>query len=117
SELDRQAIADYVADFDGVGDEIDGEVDIADFARNFSVYDLNYDGVVDADDVDFRIPDPDSDDDADVDLSDFAAFQRCFGNGAAPGDGCGAMNLDLIGEIELEDYGRFLFHLTGPISK
>jgi serine protease AprX len=54
----------------------------------------------------------DFDFDEDVDLEDFAAFARCYGN---PADGpCGAGNMAGGETIDLDDYAMFYGAMTGP---
>ncbi|UCF33676.1 MAG: hypothetical protein JSV78_15225, partial [Phycisphaerales bacterium] len=54
----------------------------------------------------------DFDRDGDVDLEDFAAFARCYGQ---PADGpCGAGNMAGGDTIDLDDYAMFYGAMTGP---
>ena len=76
---DVNAVSNFIASHDGDGTTDGGvagdlRVDLLDFARNFSVYDLNYDGVVSRNDVDLVPLLGDLDFDNDVDFDDVAIF-------------------------------------------
>ncbi len=58
----------------------------------------------------------DGDEDGDVDFSDFAALQECFDT-APLSDGCGLVDLDAGGTIDLDDYDAFFASLTGPTAQ
>ncbi len=53
------------------------------------------------------------DGDADTDLSDFAAFQRCFSNGAVT-EGCECADLTGDGMVTIDDFETFERFLDGP---
>jgi hypothetical protein len=78
-ELDAQAIAGFIQTCDGNstidGDHRnDGRVTLIDFGWNFSVYDLDYNGVVDSQDLYSIVIPGDMDLDLDVDLDDVDDF-------------------------------------------
>ncbi|HOW19624.1 MAG TPA: hypothetical protein PLC79_11350, partial [Phycisphaerae bacterium] len=100
-------------DADGV---VNGRVQLLDFGRNFSVFDVNYDGVVDATDRPVLPALADLDGDADVDLADFGLFQGCFNgpNRPARQSGCGRADLDADGDVDLADFGLFQGCFNGP---
>ncbi|MGB9626261.1 MAG: hypothetical protein ACPMAQ_15515, partial [Phycisphaerae bacterium] len=100
-------------DADGV---VNGRVQLFDFARNFNVFDVNYDGVVDAADRPVLPALADLDGDADVDLADFGLFQSCFNgpNRPARQSGCSRADFDADGDVDLADFGLFQGCFNGP---
>ena len=115
NEQDAQLIAQYINQNDTIDGLQDGLVTIEAFASDFSVYDINYDGVVSDLDVARIFRDGDSNRDGDVDLEDVASFQRCF-----LGPGLGGMlcaPLDLTGDdrVDRHDIRGFVDSLTGPL--
>jgi hypothetical protein len=101
-------------DADGV---VNGRVELLDFGRNFSVFDVNYDGVVDSADRPVLLPAcADFDADADVDLADFARLQSCFNgpNRPARQPDCSGADLDADGDVDLADFGLFQGCFNGP---
>jgi hypothetical protein len=112
SSHDGQAVRDE----DGV---VNGVVDIVDFGPNFSVFDVNYDGLVDGSDrpivpVDGHRP-ADFDLDRDVDQSDFGHFQACLtGPSFVPDAACEDADLDLDGDVDQDDFGVFQMCHSGP---
>lgn len=111
---DRQLIAEYIARRDAADGAHDGVVTIRDFATDFSVYDVNYDGRVDAFDLVPEIPDGDGDRDGDLDLFDFAILQRCFGGGVRVSPECLPMDLTRDLTIDLADWAEFHLRFDGP---
>ena len=51
TELDEAAMDDFIIAYDASDGTVDGSVVVIGFGENFSIYDLNYDGVVDHEDV------------------------------------------------------------------
>ena len=111
---DTQLIARHIANWDSLDGFVDGIVTIVAFASDFSVFDVNHDGVVSAMDLTWNVRDGDSDQDGDVDLADFASLQRCFGAAGAPSATCRL--LDVVNDltIDLADVAEFGNRLTGP---
>ena len=114
-EEDREAIEEFIEE----EDPNDGSVELPDFAVNFSVFDINHNGVVDELDVLLVSVPGDLDDDADVDLADFASLQTCFAGTEPPFDPlpCGLADLDTDGDVDVEDAQRFEAVMTGPDSE
>lgn len=76
---DVEQIVQFIASHDGVlgwdADETqDGSVELMGFGSNFSVFDLNYDGLVNSADFEFIIVVGDLDGDWDVDMQDLSLF-------------------------------------------
>ena len=111
---DTQLIARHIADWDFLDGFVDGIVTIVAFAADFSVFDVNHDGVVSAMDLTWNVHDADTDRDGDVDLVDAANLQRCFGAGGAPSATC--RPLDVVNDltIDLADVAEFGNRMTGP---
>lgn len=115
----------FLLSFDGVAPmdadgQVNGSVLIADFATGFSVFDLDYDGVVSAADRqligDNLFARTDFDHDGDADQADFAYMQRCLGE-AAPlwgGSLCQRADLDKNGDVNADDLTIFTGCATGP---
>ena len=91
------------------------------FAMNFCLYDLNYDGIVNAAD-DPLAPGPLADLDADLarDAGDFALFALAMGGPkiTAPPAGCGLglfsrADFDADADVDLADFARFQQDFTG----
>jgi hypothetical protein len=104
--VDQAAIQSYIAAFDGSAEDCDGVVNNAvclpDFAFNYNVRDINYDGVVDAQDI-ALILDPcpaDWDQLNGLNTSDFFSFLNDFFAGHADFNGDGLTNsADFLGFI------------------
>ena len=111
---DRQLIAQNIAGLDPLDGRVDGVVTIVDFATNFSVFDVNHDGFVDAFDLTPSVANGDGDRDGDVDLQDFAAFQRCFAGPGSPESDCQPLDLLPDFEINLADLPAFQKRMSGP---
>ncbi len=101
--------------------EINGSIEIVDFGPSFSLYDLNYDGLVDGDDRAMiggpLLPRADFDRDADVDLVDFAHLQSCLTTGSGQGlfgPGCRNADLDRDFDVDQADVGVFVGCASGP---
>jgi len=126
SNSDAELAAEYLATHDGdpAHDEdgvANGQVDLIDFGVRFSIYDVNYDGLVDSFDTTYSMQDPgDYENDGDVDLEDVAAFQRCFAAQQLDPDnllltGClDAFDLDLDEDVDTSDLAAFVPLLSGP---
>lgn len=103
-------------DADGLSD---GVFHIVDFAINFSVFDVNYDGAVGPADHGFMAIPGDIDVDGDVDLNDFATFAFCYGSQrTALTPGCSPVefersDLDDSGVVNLSDFATFAVMFTG----
>jgi len=112
--VDRQLIARNIGENDPLDGVSDGIVTIESFASDFSVFDVNHDGVVSAVDLTWSPRNADSDHDGDVDLADTANFQRCFGRPGAPSSLCRPMDLTMDMKIDLADVVEFDYRITGP---
>lgn len=108
-ESDRAATAEFVR-LHGEG----GRFTIQRFAHDFNVFDINYDGAVDAFDVNLRPRPGDADGDDDVDLLDARAFWICFGEQGPMPPPCRLMDFDQDERITLRDYRRFVQQMRGP---
>ena len=110
------AIQSYIAAKDALDGTIDGTVPIADFARDFTVYDVSYDGQTDMFDAVLAGGGGDADGDGDVDLADFGALQACYtaGTGGGVRTECADLDLDADGDIDLQDFGWFVAAMGGP---
>ncbi len=93
--------------------------EVAGFARDFSILDVNYDGVIDARDAEAIATPCDMDLDGDVDLEDYRAFvvKKCgFGPGQS-GDplrpSCILADADFDGDVDLADFREFQNRFTG----
>ena len=114
-QTDVALIEDFIVEHDGDDGELDGRVVLDDFPVNFSVFDVNHGGVVDNMDTLLVSPPGDVDSDEDVDLIDFASMQVC-GSGADVPFGsweCGVVDLDMDGDVDKEDWARFLDRWSG----
>ncbi len=104
-------------DEDGV---INGVVDLVDFGPNFSLFDVNYDGLVDTSDrpqLPVNAPAPgDFDRDGDVDQRDFGFLQVCMtGTDMGPrADRCVEADFDLDDDVDRDDYAAFELCATAP---
>ena len=114
--FDAQLVAEYVLENDGQDGVADGVVTLAQFARDFSVFDVNHDGVVD--EVDATVANArargDGDRDGDRDLSDVAIIQRCFAERAPLSPPCALVDFDLSGRIDWNDASMLADSLDGP---
>ena len=90
---------------------------ILDFAADFSVYDINYDGVVSDQDIAPILGDGDNDRDGDVDLADVAGFQRCFSRPGVGGTFCAPVDLTGDDRVDRHDVRAFFGSLTGPLGQ
>jgi hypothetical protein len=113
---DRLQVNRYRMQHDALDGMLDGRAVIPNFARNFSLYDLNYDGVVDGRDVALSEPLGDATDDGQVTMVDFGYFQRCFGMFNGEIDTCGIMDLNEDGIIDYLDYQEFSVRFRGPLG-
>ncbi len=111
----------FLATYDGVvGVDADGamngQVQPFNFSRDFSLFDTDYDGVVDQADRPALAAGPDLDKDGDVDLSDFGCFELCFGATRSPPAplNCGDADLDGDSDIDLTDLGLLQACFNGP---
>jgi len=109
-------------DEDADGISANNAIEIIEFGVRFSIYDINYDGVVD--DLDFAVVDVldgDADFDDDVDLADLAMLQQCFtGNSGdvsltvTPLICREAFDLDDNMRVNLLDYAQIETVINGP---
>ena len=113
---DRQLIQQYIEDEDAEDGVVDGRVELAGFATNFSVFDVNHNSTADDLDVSLVSPLGDLDDDVDIDLADVFSFQACFSGKDEPYApyACGLADLDADGDVDLEDWRQFEDALHGP---
>lgn len=113
---DQQLIQQYIADYDSADGLADGRAELVEFATDFSVFDVNHDGVVEDLDVMLVSLPGDLNDDGDVDLSDFASFSVCFSGSGVPYSPleCGLADMDADGDVDLRDMRRLVDMLTGP---
>ncbi len=111
---DEDLIAGYIATKDALDGIIDGTVVIAEFGSNFSLFDVNQDGVVSTFDIVASQSDGDDDDDNDIDLADVAALQRCFGVDSMEFNICIGVDIDINGVVELVDADKLGRMMTGP---
>lgn len=125
-DSDAAMVADFVQQHDGDpsydADGVDnGVIEVAGFAVRFSIYDVDYNGIIDDYDRTFSLQEPgDYNNDQDVDFQDFAAMQRCFAvEQSDDGDiirvGCiDAFDLDEDEDIDIEDFDLWARLMTGP---
>ncbi len=113
---DRQLIQEHIDAHDDQDGVIDGRAVMAGFAADFSVFDINHDGAVDAVDILLVSVPGDTDDDGDVDLADWAWLERCFlgANVAYAEPACALADVDTDADVDLEDARRLGVALTGP---
>jgi hypothetical protein len=111
---DRGDIARYIRDHDADDGQIDNLVVLSGFPGNFSGYDVNQDGVVDALDELLVSRPGDLDLDGDVDLIDIAQFQTCEAGSARLCIECGLGDLDMDGDVDGADFLRLADLLAGP---
>lgn len=97
---------------------VNASIEILNFGPAFSLYDINYDGLIDAEDRAAiggpMMPRADFDRDGDVDQADFAHMQRCMSSSAPLRAGC--RNADLLrnGRIDQDDLVIFMECASGP---
>ncbi len=113
---DRQLIARHIAQHDHLDGLVDGAVTILGFADDFSLFDVNYDGVVDGLDLTPVEADGDGDEDGDVDLHDFGMLQACFAREDPGSSACRAFDLVPDSNIDLDDVAEFNQRIGGPMS-
>lgn len=114
--VDRDLIDQYITAQDGSDGQVDGQVVLAGFAMDFSVFDINHDGIVDSMDVSLVSHVGDQDNDDDVDLRDLAELQNCFSGQGVPwsGSDCHLSDLDADQDVDLVDSRRLQAALSGP---
>lgn len=107
----------FVSERDGSAADADGlqnaSIELLDFGPSFSLFDLNYDGVVDDADRELlsgapMYPRADFDHDLDVDQSDFGHLQACRSVIGPIAPGCRSADLDRDGDIDSDDVQRFI---------
>ncbi len=111
ADADAQAIRTFIAGNDGRDGHFDAAVVVRDFASGFSLFDVDYDGVVDARDI-IR-ENGDADIDGDIDLADFATQQTCFGRAGAFTP-CVSVNFNGDDTVDLNDVRVLGWSLDGP---
>lgn len=93
-------------------------LEIKDFGPGFSLFDLNYDGLVDADDRVLiggpLLPRADYDHDGDVDQADFGHLQICLSGQEPPRPGCRNADLSRDNRIDQSDLALFITCASGP---
>ncbi len=111
---DRQTILDYIYSADTCPGEPCGEIIITGFAEDFSLYDINQNGVINGIDVMLVSEPGDGDLDGDVDLADFARLQTCFSDDLVESEApvCALFDLDTDQAVTLEDAGRWTVEFT-----
>lgn len=115
TDKDSKEFEDFIEDWDGVsgrdGDGvINGSVSLMGFGANFSIFDFNYDGRVDAMDRQLLPPSfvlPDMDEDGDVDMEDFGVLQLCLGLPVEQSDNCRKADMDGSGFVGPGEMGKF----------
>ncbi len=93
----------------------DNTVRIPNFASNFSIYDINHNGILNSDDVALTSRIGDCDLDGDVDLADFSFWQLCVTtdtNGLPPD--CPLSDLNNDGLVDNSDFRWFSAIMAGP---
>jgi len=115
---DYADIHDFVENNDGGSKDADGKVNgevmIPQFAFNFSVFDVDYDGVVGLLDAGTVIRPGDLDNDDDLDLDDWDLFVVCLqGPGVEVAGSCLPADFDFDGDVDLEDVSFFTRAFTG----
>lgn len=119
---DLEAFDEFRLENDGVAgrDEdgiLNGSVDLLDFGPNFSVFDLNYDGVVDEADRlligPIRVA-PDLDRDGDVDQTDFGLLQACLGRPVSMSPDCHDADFDDDDDVDAADLNILRACESGP---
>jgi hypothetical protein len=110
---------DGLAGYDADG-AVNGVIEIVDFGPSFSLYDLNYDGLVDDGDRELIAGGPlfarsDFDHDTDVDQSDFGHLQACLtGDNQGPtAPGCQNADVDHDGDVDESDAAILLGCMAG----
>lgn len=98
---------------------VNGKIQLFNFGYNFSLYDVNYNGIIDLQDrnkISNSIYSPfDFDHDGDVDLSDFGHLQHCLSDSSNPTINyeCLDSDLDKNGFIDQNDMWRLRLCLSG----
>lgn len=115
---DTAAILDYISKKDGKKEDADGvvngEVGIKNFAVNFSVYDVNYDGKVSQADTLSGVKLGDMDDNGVVNLDDWVLYSACLrGPGSIASTFCRTGDFDFDGDVDLEDAAQFMLVFEG----
>lgn len=120
---DRNALDLYTQTNDGnpaidADGEVNTSIEIVNFGPGFSLYDLNYDGLVDADDRAMvggpMLPRADFDRDGDVDQVDFGHMQVCLSGTSPPRYGCRNADLNRDNRIDENDFVIFVGCASGP---
>jgi hypothetical protein len=114
--LDRQQIQDYIALHDAEDGQVDGAAVVPDFGPNFSIFDIDQNGIIDATDVLLVSTPGDLDNDGDVDLRDYSNLLDCFsGSNVSYADAnCTLADLNLDGDADVQDAGLLIGSLSGP---
>ncbi len=114
---DADEISTFIITHDADDGLTDGQGSLLEFAEDFSVFDLNHDGLVNSIDVMLVSPIGDGDLDGDVDLADYAVLQACQGaSGGYLVPPCALLDLDSDGDVDLNDFLWFTNELSGPAA-
>lgn len=114
---DMQIVREFILNFDGGIEDADGVQDeavhVLNFAENFVLFDVTYDGVVSEADLAAIATPGDLNLDGAINLLDFATFSRCFGSMVTtPPPACSFLearrsDLDGSGFVNLADFASF----------
>lgn len=122
---DSMAVLDFIADHDGEfgfdtdGDAANQSLSVFDWGRRFSLYDVNYDGLVDAMDTGGPVLVGDMNLDGVIDGRDVAPFTLALTDAIAYGLQFPGANAEVIGDadgngvFDIDDVGAFLVLLLG----
>ncbi len=111
---DARLVTEWANDNDFRDGVLDQSAPVPFSSSRFSIFDVNYDAVVDHRDV--SLSTGDSDQDGDADLRDFARLQLCFGKESATGI-CLTHDFDRNLSIDNADTAFFRWSMDGPDSQ
>ncbi len=112
---DQQRIQAYILHHDEDDGQLDGAAVIPEFGQNFSIFDIDQNGVCDSLDALLVGTPGDFDADGDVDLRDYSKLMSCFSgaNASFADAACALTDYNLDGDIDLDDASM---GLTGPVD-